>query len=104
MGELLRRGNILMHPAVIGEIALGNLRNRNRILRELGDIKGPTLATYAEVLVLIEAKALFGTGIGFADAHLIASTLMTPQCKLFTRDNRLYAVAHRLGVAYPSLN
>jgi hypothetical protein len=102
MGELLRRGNILMHPVVIGEIALGDLRNRNRILSELGDMKGPVLATDAEVLVLIEARVLFGTGIGFADAHLIASTLTTQQCTLFTRDKRLAAVAGRLGIAYAS--
>ena len=57
------------------------------------------VATPTEVLRMIERYELAGSGVGYVDAHLIASTLITPKCRLWTRDRRLNAVAHRLGVA-----
>nr|MBW4036397.1 type II toxin-antitoxin system VapC family toxin [Pseudomonadota bacterium] len=43
-----------------------------------------------------------GIGIGYIDAHLLASTLLTPDAALWTRDRRLHAAAQRLGLATPS--
>ena len=52
-----------------------------------------------EVLELIEQHHLYGQGIGWIDAHLLASARLTG-CRLWTLDPRLGAIAHRLGVGY----
>lgn len=97
----MRVGRALIHPFTIGEIALGSLKDRASILRELSLRPRPRIARDAEVLLLIEEHALFGAGIGWVEAHLLASTLLTPEARLWTRDKRLSAAAERLAVAAP---
>ena len=97
--ELLGDGEVLGHPFVLGELALGNLRQRNDILRALQRLPQATSASYGEVLQLIDREALFGRGIGYVDAHLLAAVLLTTGSKLWTRDRRLQAVAAQLGLA-----
>ncbi|MFG1349268.1 type II toxin-antitoxin system VapC family toxin [Xanthobacter autotrophicus] len=98
LAELLEAGEILIHPFVLGELALGNFRNRGTILDALGDLPGAIVANDAEVLGLIEAASLRGRGIGLVDAHLIASVRLTPDTRLWTRDRRLGVVAAELGL------
>lgn len=99
MAALLDAEEISMHPFVLGEIALGSLRNRTAILRDLADLPQVTKAEDKEVLALVERNELFGTGLGWVDAHLLASTLLTPETRLWTRDRRLKEAAERLGIA-----
>jgi predicted nucleic acid-binding protein len=94
----LMRDAILMHPLIAGELALGSLRNRTSILREIDSLPSAKLARNEEVRLLIEQRALFSRGAGFVDAHLLASVLLTPHTLLWTRDRRLRALAHSLGV------
>jgi hypothetical protein len=56
------------------------------------------IAQLHEVRRLIEAHSLFRRGIGFVDAHLLASTLITPHTLLWSRDKRLHQVAETLGL------
>lgn len=78
MTSLLDADAIVTHAYVIGEIAMGNLRQRARILADLHDLPKAPIADPHELLAFIEHHALFGTGIGYVDAHLLASTLLTP--------------------------
>ncbi len=94
----LERNEVLMHPAVLGELALGNLARREVVLSLLGQLPRATVATDEEVLGLIEGSLLFGRGIGYVDAGLLASTRLTAGSKLWTRDKRLQAVAVDTGV------
>ncbi len=96
---LLNAGKVLGHPFVTGEIALGNLRNRDAILAGLGDLPSSVVATNQEVMIFIGKNMLYGQGIGFVDAHLLASVLLTPGAKLWTRDRRLLAAAASIGIA-----
>jgi len=98
--ELLDRSVVLAHPWVIGELALGNLRGRAEILRLLADLPQATIATPAELLALIEHRRLYGIGIGYVDAQLLAATMLTDGATLWTRDRRLNAAAQQLDVAY----
>jgi predicted nucleic acid-binding protein len=98
--ELLDRGEVLAHPWVIGELALGHLGGRAEILRLLGGLPQATVATPAELLALIELRELYGLGIGYVDAQLLAATMLTENAALWTRDRRLHAAAHRLDVAF----
>ncbi len=96
--SLLREQKVLSHPFVIGELALGSIRPRTVVIAALLELQQAPVASDAEVLAMVEAHALHGTGIGYVDAHLIASTRLAA-AHLLTRDKRLAAVALRLGVA-----
>ncbi|MCX5043617.1 type II toxin-antitoxin system VapC family toxin [Aldersonia sp. NBC_00410] len=91
---------VLVHPWVIGELALGNLTNRIEILGLLRRLPQSAEAEADEVLFMIEHESLTGSGIGYVDAQLLASTRLTPGARLWTRDRRLAAAADRLGMRY----
>jgi predicted nucleic acid-binding protein len=99
LAELLEIGDVLGHPFVTGEIALGYLRQRDSILSELQDLPQAVLATDEEVLDLINRLRLFGRGIGYVDAHLLAAVRLMPDVRLWTRDRPLQRVAAELGLA-----
>jgi predicted nucleic acid-binding protein len=96
---LLETGRVLVHPFVVGELALGNLRQRHVILGYLQDLPQVDVATNGEALQFIERHDLAGLGIGYVDVHLLASTQLTSGSSLWTRDKRLSAVAEHLGLA-----
>jgi predicted nucleic acid-binding protein len=98
--ELLDTGRVLAHPFVIGEVALGHLRQRRTILTMLQGLPQVTTATDAEVLSLIERQSLAGLGIGYVDAHLLVSTRLTAGSALWTRDKRFAAIADRLSLGW----
>lgn len=99
--DLLAAGRVLAHPFVIGELALGNLRQRDLVLSALGDLPQASVATAEEVLHLIGQHALFGFGIGYVDAHLLAAVRLSAGAALWTRDKRLHGAADRFGLAMP---
>ncbi len=97
--ELAEGERLLMHPYVIGELSMGNLRNRAAFLLGLRRMEAVTVATHAEVSRFVETQGLFGAGIGWIDAHLLASVLLTPDADLWSRDQRLRTMAARYGRA-----
>ena len=97
--HLLVAGQVLVHPFVTGELALGNLRNRDTLLGALQDIAQAPVATEPEVLRFIGQKVLFGLGIGYIDAHLLAAVMLIPGSLLWTRDKRLLTASVQLGIA-----
>lgn len=96
----LNRMNVLSHPWVVGELALGGLRNEAEAVHLLRGLPQALVATDDEVLSLIDAESLQGAGIGYVDAQLLAATRITPGSALWTRDKRLADVAARLGLAH----
>lgn len=88
-----------MHPYVIGEIALGSIKDRRVLVARLAELSVCDVATHDEVMLLVERHRLFGRGIGYVDAHLLAATLLTSGTRLWTRDRRLGAVAQNIGIA-----
>ena len=99
---LLSRSLVGQHPMVVGELALGTLKDRTDLLGSLAGIPSLEVASHDEVLVLVEERRLWGKGLSLVDAHLIASVLLTSGATLWTRDNRLRAVADDLGLTYPA--
>lgn len=98
LAGLLARGEVLGHPWVLGELALGRLQSRGDILGLLSRLPQAARATEAEVLALIERQELWGIGIGYVDAQLLAASRLTP-ATLWTNDRRLAAAASRIGTA-----
>jgi predicted nucleic acid-binding protein len=98
MRKQLANANIAMHPFIVAELALGSLRDRTRTLALLDLIPQVRVAQLAEVRRMVETQSLYSRGIGLTDAHLVASTLITPFTQLWTRDKRLRLVAETLGI------
>jgi predicted nucleic acid-binding protein len=96
--ELLSDGQVFMHPCVTGELACGNLRKRADVLADLTALPAAITASHVEVMSLIESRRLWGRGLGWIDAHLLASALLS-HCRLWTLDKRLGAAATHVGVA-----
>jgi len=94
---LLLDEQVLCHPFVVGELACGTLQKRTEILSMLKALPEPHLLEHEEVLNFIESRRLYGSGIGWVDAHLLASTLLTG-CALWTLDKPLRRVAADLSV------
>ena len=97
---LLNSNQVLIHPFVVGELALGSLQQRSVVIEALSNLPLATKANDSEVMQFITANALHGMGIGYVDAHLLAATKLTPTAKLLTLDKRLQAAAHKLGLDF----
>ena len=95
----LDSGEVLGHPLVTGEIALGSIAQRSLVLQLLRQLPQAPEATHEQVLDLVERERLYGLGLGYVDAHLLAATLLQPETLLWTGDRRLLDAARRLGVA-----
>jgi len=91
---------LLMHPYVIAELRMGNLKRRKTFLSSLQKMDMAVRASDEEVAALVENHRLFGSGIGWIDVHLLTSVLLMDEVRLWTRDRRLNAAAQRLGVAF----
>jgi predicted nucleic acid-binding protein len=89
---------VLAHPFVIGEVALGHVRSREAVLRELRDLPAAPVASPDEVVDLIERHRLFGIGIGYVDTHLLASAKLMGGVPLWTYDAHLRVAAQKIGL------
>ena len=98
LSGLLEENRVLTHLFVIGEVALGSLKNRDAQLRRLAEIPTVTTASHETVIALIGSARLWGSGIGYIDAHLLAAAQLTG-IGLWTRDRLRRAGAERLAVA-----
>ena len=83
----LNQRQIVIHPFVIAELALGSLKERTKTLALLDLLPQARLARLNELRLTIEARRLFSQGIGLTDAHLIASVLIDSPTLLWTETN-----------------
>ena len=100
LAELVGADDLLMHSMVLGELACGNLSNRERRLDDWRRFPMIPEAEHGEVLSTIESRRLMGRGIGFIDAHLLCAVLNHGNALLWTRDGSLHRVAADLGAAF----
>jgi predicted nucleic acid-binding protein len=96
--ELLLADEVTCHPAVRGEVALGNLAERVHVLDLLAGLPRATVVDDEAVMDLVSRRRLHGVGLGWVDAHLLASA-DHDGAKVWTHDKRLLRAADRLGVA-----
>jgi len=98
MRRLLSQGQIVIHPFITAELALGSLQQRTKTIALLDLLPQVRVAQLSELRVMIEARRLYNLGIGLTDAHLIASVFIDSPTLLWTRDRRLRMVAEGLGI------
>ncbi len=97
LDTLLRSSEVVCHPFVLGELALGTMPDRPAVLRALRELGRVEVATDEEVMGTIESLQLHGRGIGWVDSHLLVSALLSGTY-LFTLDHKLRGVANELGL------
>jgi predicted nucleic acid-binding protein len=97
--KLLMDAEVMCHPFIIGELACGNLKNRNEIISLLQSLPMAPTIEFDEFLFFIDRNHLMGKGIGFVDIHLLASARLIGVL-LWTADKRLKSAADLLELAY----
>jgi predicted nucleic acid-binding protein len=95
--DLLFGEQVLCHPFIIGELACGTMQKRGDILSMLKALPEARLLGHEEVLGFLDVRRLYGRGIGWVDAHLLASALLT-RCMLWTFNKPLRKAAAALNV------
>ncbi|MGD0178560.1 MAG: type II toxin-antitoxin system VapC family toxin [Terriglobales bacterium] len=98
MRKHLDQGQIVIHPFIVAELALGSLQKRALTLALLDHLPQVRVAQMREVRLMIEARRLYSLGIGLTDAHLIASVFINPPVLLWTKDKPLRKAAEALGI------
>ena len=96
---LLNETVIAVHPYTIAELSLGHLKNRREILSLMRALPQATLVSQEELMHFIEHRHLTGSGIGFVDAHLLASVQLM-RGLLWTGDKPLRLAADKLDLSY----
>ncbi|MBW1939925.1 MAG: type II toxin-antitoxin system VapC family toxin [Deltaproteobacteria bacterium] len=97
--KLLMNAEVMSHPFIIGELACGNLKNRNEILSLLQSLPMTPTIEFDEFLFFIDQNHLMGKGVGFVDIHILASAQLTG-IPLWTADKRLKSVANQLELTF----
>jgi predicted nucleic acid-binding protein len=97
--KLLVDAEVMCHPFIIGELACGNLKNRQEIISLLQSLPMAQTVEFDEFLFFIDRNHLMGKGVGFVDVHLLASAQLTG-APLWTADKRLKSAAGQLELTF----
>ena len=96
---LLRDNQVGCHRAVIEELALASVKQRDRVLALLENLQGFPVLTHEEVIALVDRRQLWGRGLSAVDVHLLGSVMLVGGARLWTRDKRLLAACRGGGAA-----
>jgi hypothetical protein len=97
--KLLLDAEVMCHPFIVGELACGNLKNRNEIISLLQSLPMAPTIEFDEFLFFIDRHHLMGKGVGFVDVHLLASAQLTGT-PLWTAEKRLESAADQLELTF----
>ena len=96
---LLEQNRVVMHPLILGELACGNLKNRDQLIQLWQNLDSLSVINHKEALFFIKQNGLMGKGVGYIDVHLLASVILDANSQLWTLDKHLAKVASELGCA-----
>src|SRR3981081_1335357 len=99
LARFLDRGDVVIHPFLIGELVLGYVPKISPIIDDLHTLPKAIVANADEVLKFISDRKLSGSGIGYVDAHLLAAAALAPETFIWTPDKRLPAPGQSLSLA-----
>ena len=99
LARFLDDGSVDCHPFVVGELACGHLRRREEILSLMQRLPHVSVVEHDEALAFLKTHRLFGRGIGWVDAHLLAAAALA-DVSLWTIDRPLRAAADSLGLSF----
>lgn len=96
--ELLLNDEVVTHPYVRLELALGSIAQRETVLGDMALLPHVQVAGTGELFGLVELRKLYRRSVGVTDLHLVASALFDRSILIWTRDRRLGEIADELGV------
>jgi predicted nucleic acid-binding protein len=99
LDELLNHGDVVGHDFVFGELLVGDKGGRRQLLADYTLMHQAAIVPHGDVVEFVRHRRLHGRGIGWIDAHLLASALVS-RVELWSADPRLAAMAAELGVGY----
>ena len=99
LDQLLSLDLVSGHALVYGELLIGDIGGRKRLLAEYGRMHQVDMVPHHDAVALVRGRGLSGRGVGWIDIHLLASALVS-KLHLWTADPRFAAMATELGVAY----
>ncbi len=99
LDHLLAVDGVLGHELVYGELLIGDCGGRREFLNNYRSMSQARIIPHLEVVEFVRHRGVHGRGIGWIDAHLVASALVE-RVRLWTVDLRLETVATELGIAY----
>ncbi len=97
--KLLKRDLVCVHPMIVGELACGNLPQRQRFLQNMDSLPTTIDVSVDEAMHFLEAKYLYGKGLGWVDIHILCSAFMT-DVKVYTHDKSLQSCARSLKLHF----
>src|ERR671922_665434 len=94
LDRLLSREEVSGHDFVYGELLIGDKGGRKQLLANYEQMHQAPAVSHSDVVEFVRDRRLHGRGIGWIDAHLLASALVG-RLRLWTTDPRLATVAKR---------
>ena len=99
--SLLQNDQVMTHPYIRLELALGSIAGREKVLADLARLPQAPVVAPDELFSLIDQKKLHRRGIGLTDLHLICCALFDNSILIWTRNRRLSEIADELGLRAP---
>ncbi|MGL4402085.1 MAG: type II toxin-antitoxin system VapC family toxin [Luteolibacter sp.] len=99
LAAMLEDGEVWCHPIIVGELSMGSLKNRQQTLIDLAKLNRPPIASFSETQRMVEARRLWGRGIQWNDANILASSVLAG-VPLWTLDRRLKTISEEMGVNF----
>lgn len=97
--RLLSLDQVVGHELVYGELLIGDKGGRKKTLADYEKMRDAATVPHGEVVAFVAVRKLHGLGIGWIDAHLLASAIVSG-AKLWTADESLWAIARDFGINY----
>jgi len=99
LDHLLDQDEVAGHDLILGELLIGDPGARESLLKGYEAMHRLSAVPHSEVVAFVRNYHLHGRGIGWIDAHLLASALVA-NVPLWTADERLAHVAREVGVGF----
>jgi predicted nucleic acid-binding protein len=99
LDKLLEKNEVVGHPFVFGELLIGDRGGLARFLGDYAKMNQIGVVPHSDVVSFVQARRLFGRGVGWIDAHLLASATLG-QLRLWSADSKLAAMAEELGLGH----
>jgi predicted nucleic acid-binding protein len=100
LGPRLNRGEIIIHPFVIGELMLSGVHRRPGAIEGLRQLRPAPVPSVEETEALIAHESLDGRGVGYVDVVILAAVRLQPEGRLWTLDRKLHAIAVGMSIAF----
>ena len=99
LDRLLERDEVAGHEFIYGELLIGDRGGRKKLLSAYEKMQQAITVPHSEVVSFVQVRKLSGRGVGWLDAHLLASAIVG-RMQLWTADASLSSLAKQLNVAF----